>query len=522
LGEAVPVSEVLPSIASRVGADLVWYANGVLSEASSPLLPAVGLIDPYLPPDVYRALSVDDALELTATVPIAGRPTRVGYRSAGMGGEAPAGVLAGPRLLDDVTSSGDADLAYALLLVTLLGLGSAAWLAGAAARSLARPVGALRSAAAAVGRGEMPPPLREAVPEEFASVSDAFTRMASDVRVSQAALESARQRTAAVLRHVATGVVGLSADLRVSVVNPRAEQILGATLPPESRARDVTPEAWSDVWDWVEQFLAGRKDVDEKEFTVVGRRILVQVSTLGAEAGGCVVAVDDITDLAHAVRVLAWGELARQVAHEIKNPLTPIRLGVQHLQRTYRGTSGGQGARREFDDVLDQTSKQILAEIDRLDAVARAFARFGTPGAEQQAGPLEPVNVVEVASETAALYKLGGDTKVTVTGNGVRAMSRRDELKEVLVNLLENARNARATTVELVAEHGRLEVRDNGRGIPAAAMPRVFEPHFSTTTSGTGLGLAICKRLVESWGGRIEVTSEEGRGTTVIVHLAVV
>src|SRR6185503_7178003 len=116
------------------------------------------------------------------------------------------------------------------------------------------------------------------------------------VRASQAALESARQRTAAVLRHVATGVVGLSADLRVSVVNPRAEQLLGATLPPESRARDVTPEAWSDVWDWVEQFLSGRKDVDEKEFTVVGRRILVQVSTLGAEAGGCVVAVDDITD----------------------------------------------------------------------------------------------------------------------------------------------------------------------------------------------------------------------------------
>ena len=514
-----PVSEVLPSVASRVGADLVWYANGVLADASSPLLPAVGLIDPYLPPDVYGALLLNDALELTTTVAIAGRPMRVGYRSAGTGGSGPTGVLAGPRLMDELAAPGDADLAYALLLVTLLGLGAAAWLGRVAARSLARPVGALRAAADAVGRGEMPLPLHAAVPEEFASVSDAFTRMAVDVRASKAALEGARQRTAAVLRHVATGVIGLSRDLRVSVINPRAEQVLGVTLSPDANVREGTSAAWAEVWTWIEAFLASGRDLDDREFTIGGRRILVQVSTLGAEAGGCVVAIDDVTDLAHAVRVLAWGEMARQVAHEIKNPLTPLRLGVQHLQRAYRG------ARGEFEGVLDQTSKQILTEIDRLDAVARAFARFGTPGAEQQAGPLELVDLVEVAKETAALYTLGEDTKVTVSGNGVTAAARRDELKEVLVNLLENARNARATTVELAARKegpGRvlLDVRDNGRGIPAVALPRVFEPHFSTTTSGTGLGLAICKRLVESWGGRIEVTSEEGRGTTVTLSFA--
>lgn len=511
----VPLENVLPSIASRAETDLVWYGNGLLTEASSPFLPDLGLIDPYLPPEVYRALLLNDALEVTANVTIAGRPTRVSYRAAGVG--ARSGVLAAPRLVDEPPSPGTADLAFALLLVTLLGLGAAAGLARIAAQSLARPVGALRAAAAAVGRGEPLPPFAEAVPEEFASVSDAFTRMAADVRTSQAALEAARQRTAAVLRHVATGVIGLTGDLRVSVVNPRAEQLVGATLTPDGSVRDGTAAEWAPVWTWAERFLGTGKEIDAREFTVGGRRILVQVSTLGVEAGGCVMALDDMTDLAHAVRVLAWGEMARQVAHEIKNPLTPLRLGIQHLQRAFGGESRG-----EFEGVLDRTSKQILGEIDRLDAVARSFARFGTPSTEQQAGPLGPVDLTEVARETAALYTLGGDTRVSVVGDGpVRALARRDELKEVLVNLLENARNAGATTVELVAGRGSLSVRDNGRGIPAALIPRVFEPHFSTTTSGTGLGLAICKRLVESWGGSVEVNSEEGRGTTVTVRMAV-
>jgi nitrogen fixation/metabolism regulation signal transduction histidine kinase len=230
--------------------------------------------------------------------------------------------------------------------------------------------------------------------------------------------------------------------------------------------------------------------------------------------GGCVVALDDTTDLAHAVRVLAWGELARQIAHEIKNPLTPLRLGIQHLERAYRDQRGNYG------ETLRHTADQILAEIERLDSIARAFARFGAPPAE--AGPLARENLAEAARETAQLYALGGEAAVQVDGAAmVYGRVRRDEFKEVLVNLVENARTAGASQVKIglhVADGGaRIAVRDNGKGILPEHLPRIFEPQFSTTTSGAGLGLAICKRLVESWGGVIDVTSEPGRGTTVTI-----
>jgi signal transduction histidine kinase len=202
------------------------------------------------------------------------------------------------------------------------------------------------------------------------------------------------------------------------------------------------------------------------------------------------------------------------VAHEIKNPLTPIRLGIQHLQRA-RG-----GSPEEFDATLADTAKRILAEIDRLDAIARAFSRFGAPA--EAVAPLETVDLLGVAREVVQLYGLGGSEGAALRCEtdgvaGAFALARRDELREVLVNLLENARVAGARIVRLrVGEGGRrLDVQDDGKGIPAEALPRVFEPTFSTTSSGSGLGLAIARRLVQSWGASISISSDPGHGTVV-------
>ena len=510
----------LSAVAEQVETDLLFYQGGALRYASPPLLTQIGLLDAYLPPDVYRGLMLEDALELTGDLSVAGQETRTGFRL--VSGSAGAAVLAVPHLVDEgARPSDESDLAYALLLVTLIGLGAAVTLAGLAARSLAEPVGVLRAAAHTIGRGATPPPFGHLVPEEFVPVADAFTRMADDVRASQTALEAARQRMAAVLRNVATGVVALTRDLGVAVANPRAEELLGRRLEPGAPIDRVPAAEWAPVWRWVREFLRAGSDLGSEEFDVAGRRIRVQASTLGTDAGGGVVALDDITELSHAVRVLAWGEIARQVAHEIKNPLTPLRLGIQHLQRAYRGG----GPRGEFEATLDRTSRQILAEIDRLDAVARAFARFGAPPAGEEAGPLDLVDLTAVARETAGLYALGDQPAVEVATDGVvTGLVRRDELKEVLVNLVENGRNARATKITLAVGEGprdtaRVSVTDNGQGIPPEDLPRIFEPRFSTTTSGTGLGLAICKRLIETWGGSIAVESVVGKGTTVTVEI---
>jgi signal transduction histidine kinase len=506
--------DLLEDLGGRLDAALLLYQGGRLRLSSDPVLSELGVVDWFLDPLVFRAMAEADELDVAVDQRVAGRPTRVGYRRIGGGRDQPV-VLAAPRLLDSPDLvRGEQDLIFGLILVTLGGLAAAAGLASIAARALAKPVHALQAAAEEVRRGGLPSPFGTA-PGEFAPVMAAFERMASDVHTSRAALEAQRQRTAAVLRNVGTGVLALDDEFRVVTSNPRAEEVLGEALAPGADVAAHTGEVWQPVWTWL-RAVEGRGESEAREFALGERQIRVQVARLTGAARGWVVALDDVTDLARAVRVLAWGELARQIAHEIKNPLTPIRLGVQHLRRAYEAPRG------DFTQTLDRTSRQILAEIERLDAIARAFSRFGAPPAGTE--PLSRVDVVEVARDTAALYALGDSEGVRVLADGpVPAQARRDELKEVLINLVENARAARARdiAIEVAREPGgvAVAVRDDGRGIAADDLPRVFEPQFSTNTSGAGLGLAICKRLVESWGGRIAVESEAGRGTTVRVTL---
>ncbi len=220
---------------------------------------------------------------------------------------------------------------------------------------------------------------------------------------------------------------------------------------------------------------------------------------------------------AHAERVLAWGEMARQVAHEIKNPLTPIRLGVQHLQRARADK------RVDFDRVLDENVKRILAEIDHLDQIARAFSRYGSVPGERLGA--EATDVAAALRDLIGLERMGeGNIEWGLEGaEGARlAMAQHDELREVLLNVYENARLAGAHSVATtLSVDGRvvIEIRDDGHGIPADVMPRVFEPRFSTRTSGSGLGLAISRRLIEGWRGTVELESEPGRGTLVRIVL---
>ncbi len=223
---------------------------------------------------------------------------------------------------------------------------------------------------------------------------------------------------------------------------------------------------------------------------------------------------------AQAHRVLAWGEMARQVAHEIKNPLTPMRLGVQHLVRAK------DDPRVDFRQVFDANTARLLDEIDRLDEIARSFSRYGTAPDAQQ--PAEPVDVAEAVRDVVRLERLGGEGGVAWGVEGadapVLAMARATELREVLLNLLENARLAGSKNVRVrvagMDDKVIVTVADDGHGIAPDVLPLIFQPHFSTRTSGSGLGLAISRRLIDGWGGAIAVAAgDTGSGTTVTVTL---
>jgi len=206
------------------------------------------------------------------------------------------------------------------------------------------------------------------------------------------------------------------------------------------------------------------------------------------------------------------------VAHEIKNPLTPIRLGVQHLKRARSDP------RVDFDRVLDDNVTRILSEIDRLDEIARAFSRYGS--APSELPPPESIDVAAILRDVVALERMGvGDVSWSLSGANkpIFAGARADELRDVLLNVFENARLARAKKVDvMISEQPNtvtIRIGDNGSGIDQKALPKVFEPQFSTRTTGSGLGLAISRRLLESWGGTIDIESERGSGARVVLVL---
>ena len=203
-----------------------------------------------------------------------------------------------------------------------------------------------------------------------------------------------------------------------------------------------------------------------------------------------------------------------------------MRLGMQHLRRARHDP------RVDFDRVLDENITRVLAEIDRLDEIARAFNRYGTvPG---DSPPAVLVDVSQAVQDVVHLEQLGGPGVQWATEGAdepLFALATATELREVLLNLLENARlaDARRVTASVALGGGGaigITVRDDGHGISPEVMPRIFEPHFSTRTSGTGLGLAISRRMIEGWGGTISVESAAGTvpgaATGTIVRITLV
>jgi nitrogen fixation/metabolism regulation signal transduction histidine kinase len=213
---------------------------------------------------------------------------------------------------------------------------------------------------------------------EFIPVFSAFERMDADLAASREALEEAQRRTESVLRDVASGVIAVDRDGLVMLANPGADALLGRPITPGMTLRQLGETGLAAR---AEAFLAGTNSEDAFDETVGGRQLRGSLAHLERGTGGAVLTLEDVTELARAQRVLAWGEMARQVAHEIKNPLTPIRLGVQHLRRARVDS------RVDFGRIFEQNVERILAEIERLDEIARLQPLRDEPAAARSRSP---------------------------------------------------------------------------------------------------------------------------------------
>ena len=347
--------------------------------------------------------------------------------------------------------------------------------------------------------------------------------MVNRVRSTRQQLVRTSRRTEAIMEEAAVGMVALDQGGRVTLVNPRAEDLFNSQVAVGQYLPRAGPIAGA-LSTWLDNFFQNSDKEGNTEIQAGENRVRVRVRKLADTVGGrgVVVAMDDITDEMRTERVLAWGEMARQVAHEVKNPLTPIKLSVQHIRRAR------EDRRKDFDEILTKNVDAVLTEIERLAEIAQSFSKYGAPGSKEE-GPLSQTYVQEVVNEVMGLYGGASSDSILfeqeIDPNLPAVRARATELKEVLINLLENARVAvtKRGVVRILGYqiNGRITVAvaDDGSGIATELLPRIFEPKFSTHSTGAGLGLPIVKRIAESWGATVEVDSVIGQGTTVCILL---
>ncbi|MDO5620429.1 MAG: ATP-binding protein [Paracoccus sp. (in: a-proteobacteria)] len=411
-------------------------------------------------------------------------------------------------------------LGFALLLVA-----AAIWLGLWFAERLSRPIGRLAEASERVGAGDLDVQIVEPdTGDEIQTLGASFNRMTRQLKQQRAELvesyrlsDDQRRLFDSVLTSVTSGVVGLDAAGEIDFLNRSATRLLG--LDPErdidAPLRLAVPE-FAALFDKLESSVAETMQ-DEIRLTREGRSesLLVRMARRQAEGGelaGYVVAFDDVTELVSAQRMAAWGDVARRVAHEIKNPLTPIQLSAERLRRKFAPIAGDQ--REQLDSYVDVIIRQT-GDLRRIVDEFSRFARMPEPDRKE-------TDIVGLLRESALLQQdaLGGALQVALPDHPVTVDCDAGMMAQVFTNLLKNAGEAVEEHAENATADWRpairvdlsddpetvtISVTDNGIGLPEDRA-RLFDPYVTLKSTGTGLGLPICKKIVEEHGGSLILT----------------
>ena len=439
------------------------------------------------------------------------------------------------------------------VMMTLMILVSATWMGLYLAKRITRPVQMLAAGAREIGAGHLDHRIEAETRDEFGSMVEAFNTMAGELAASQRKLERSRvdlerknlqlderrRYIETVLERIATGVVSMSADGRIETINGAAVRLLDVD-------RNVIGTPADDVFSRADlKALAallrnsGATSPAVQEFALArdGRELHLAAAATALQGDdgsfqGSVLVFDDVTPLIRTQRVAAWRDVARRLAHEIKNPLTPIQLCAERMRRHF---SGAPPASRE---LVDECTTTIVGEVESLKALVDEFAQF----ARMPAPKTVPSDLNALLTETLALYnglfrEIALEPRFEAGLPPVRVDV--EQIRRVVINLVDNAVEALGgaqatlrpdgdqprivieTRRDAVNGVARVIVADNGPGIPAADREKLFMPYYSTKQRGSGLGLAIVRRIIAEHGGAIDVQNNEPQGTRFVIELPV-
>ncbi len=433
-----------------------------------------------------------------------------------------------------------------LSLVLLLTLLSALWAAFYSARRVVAPLRNLAEGTRAVASGDLETRLAPSSGDEIGFLLESFNDMTQHLKrardqasASRSEVESQHSFLEAVLARLSTGVITLDADYRVYTCNAAAEAIL------EIRAAEILnrhPDALSDVKPALEQFSLGVREVmagrDRSAEILMestqGSKILTLTGTPLSSPQGYLLVFDDITALVDAQREVARSEVARRLAHEIKNPLTPIQLSAERLRYKYMDQM--QGKDRE---TLDRLTRTIVQQVEAMKGMVNAFSDYARTPVMQ----VESLSLNNLIGDVAELYRNEQqhlDVQLELDEALPHIQADPNRLRQILHNLIKNAFEAsddhavrirtRFTAAAGTGSSGQdpaiklpveLEVRDHGPGFPADFLARAFDPYVTTKTRGSGLGLAIVKKIIDEHGGNIWVKNMKKGGSCFTIQLPV-